>query len=292
MSKHAYSLVQAFTHQASSTSAVDFHSQSLAIGTREGVITIIDAEEGEISRTHHCFKYGVNHMRYFHSPDAAAVAAITEDVGSWRLWDLNANKFSAVFRGHDRGAVKNLEIHPIHDLAVSTCSETSVLWDVRSDKVVEKFNFRCPPVFEKSHGRFFVAAAKDGKFVNVFDIRNLEKPFIGFPLDAFIHEIAISADGGVLALAGDERVTTLDVNKGTVISRSSKLRSPRNLSFNWSGDLVAATTEVKEVALLKTAGLGKVQSINDHEGPAVGVFSPNRDLLVTASTGVGLWCPI
>jgi WD40 repeat protein len=287
-----YTLVKTFTHQASRTAAMDFHSQMLALCTKDGVISIIDVEEGEIVRTHHCYKYGVNAMRFFHTSETGAVSSAVDGDTAWRLWDFHANKFSAVFRGHDR-LVKSLEIHPVDDVIASTCSQETIFWDVRNDKIISRHKFRCPPVFEKAQGRFFIAAPSDGsKTVALFDIRNFDKPFTNFRFDDNVNEIALSPDGATLAASADDRVVTMDVQRGTSLARSPKLRSPRYLSHNWSGEFLSVCTDDRDVQLYKAPTLQRMQSISDHDGPTISMFSPTRDLLVSASTGVGLWCPL
>ena len=295
----SYKLVKAFSHQTSGASSVDFYSRMVAVSTREGVISVVDVEEGEVTRTHHCFKYGVNCMRYFHSSEVCAVASAAEgpDAGIWRLWDLHANKFSAVFRGHDR-PVGNLEVHALADVIISSCEEFSIFWDVRADKVISKFtDFRSSPIFEKTQGRYFVAAVEEAKNKSIvlYDIRNFDKPFTNFrfpDIQGNINEIAISPDGNLLALTLDDRVMTVDVNRGVLLARSAVLCSPKKPSFNWSSDLLAVSVDSKDVLLLKVAGLERLQQISDHQGPASSLFSPTRDLLVTAATGIGLWCPL
>ena len=280
-----YSLVAAFNHQTSATVALDWFSNILVTATGEGVVSLIDTEEGNFLRHHHCFKYGVKALRFFHTSDVAAVSSGSVGDAAWRLWDFTANKFFAVFRGHPEH-VEYLAVHPREDLILSSSGCSSVLWDVRSDKVIQRFEGE-QGLFERNQGRYFVLSQK--KQVSMFDVRKSDKAFFSFSVGRSLNTFDLNPDNSKIAIATDQALHLYDTIKGTCLGSTTKVKDAKSVSFNWSGDQLACS-QGNRIDI--TENLQIKQTIADHEGPTKTLFSPNRDLLATTSTGIGLWTPL
>ena len=276
-------------------SGLDFATDgsSFLVYSAEGLVGIFDLDEGRLSRTHQCTKYGISCLRYVHSSDVVALAPALDNDFSWRLWDLPSNKWTSVFKGHDSN-ILSLDVHPSERMILANdVGGSLLLWDPRKEAHVEKLNKKvgCGASFDKSQENVFAVSSAGKSEAELYDVRFLHKPFAKFKAkDQKITALNFSSNGETLAVQSQSELCLIDSRSGILRAAVSTTNDRFQPSFHPNGKfLVSGGADF--LVNIYSHELHLLQSISDHEGFACAAFSPVHDLLVSAATGIGLWVP-
>ena len=266
----------------------EFNGSLLARSCLEGAVSIIDVETGEIARSHHCQKYGIQSLKFLYSsPD---VSACSGNDNNWRLWDFHANKFVCVFKGSE-SLVTRLECHKSESIVASQDTAGISLWDTRTTTSCQTVPGCSAPSFDHHSGRVLAVTCQKEESVRLYDIRAFHKPFLSFNTQQDLRTSRMSFDGNLIACTTPDRVFLIDAFSGGVCWYSPSLSGPpRFPCFNWNATLVACCVGCDAVIL--DASTGKIfQTLKGHGDEVLALFSPKLDLLVTSATALGFWTP-
>jgi WD40 repeat protein len=286
----AYELTNSHLYLPPNCTDLDFDLTNplIARSALEGTVSIVNTESGEIQRSHHCQKYGIHALKFINS--SADTVACSGNDNNWRLWDLQANKFIAVFKGNS-SIVSRLDCHKKENSVASEDKTGVNLWDTRTPNSNLTATDCSSPSFDRGSGRVLAVSAQKEESVRLYDIRAFHKPFSTFKTQQALTGVKFSDDGALLACTTADRVFLLDSVSGAVCWYSPPLAAPpRQPSFNWKNSLISVSCG-NDAVLLDAVG-GKIfQILKGHGDQLLTAFSPRKDLLVTSATSMGFWTP-
>lgn len=219
------------------------------------------------------------------SPDGGLVATASWD-HTVKLWDTASGKLLRSFIGHT-GWVTNV-VYSADSRTIVTCSkdDDSVrVWDVatattlRVDRLGE-----CEALALSGNGRVLaVGRGLDAQLRNAVSgevIAQFEKEGERTSVSA----VALSLDGSLLAVAGDEKAYLWETRTGKLlgelVGHSGRVNS---VAISPTGETVATASSDETVMLWDAASVRRLQAINAGNDAQSVAFSPDGKLLAVAT---------
>lgn len=154
----------------------------LITSSEDDQIIIYDVERGTQKRLLNSQKYGVDHIHFTHTRNAAIHSSTKRD-DAIRYLSLHDNKFIRYFSGHTK-RVNSLAMSPSDDTFISGSLDSSVrLWDLRSPNCVGIMQVQGKPVVAFDPEGLVFAVGVHSEQVKLYDLKSFEKgPFATFKL--------------------------------------------------------------------------------------------------------------
>jgi WD40 repeat protein len=291
--------------------AVSPDGRTAAVGAADDTIQLWQPDSPQSPRVLHGNQGGVQSVAF--SPDGRLLASASVD-GTARLWDVASGRQLAVLVPPGPFSMETVAFAPDGTtLATFSGHGTTIIWDVRSHRSVatvtdpqSKFETSTPPASEfelvyspngdilatQALGPLTAETQKDtapnkphGRviFWDTHSWREIGHLDTGL---AVLYAFAFSADGRLLATAGNDQTVQLwDVASRTRIGEITQFTSPvHDIAFSPDGRTMATTGQDSVVRLWDVASRTSIATISGHIDTANQIaFSPDGKTLY--STG-------
>jgi WD40 repeat protein/DNA-binding SARP family transcriptional activator len=242
---------------ADSAAAVSADGRTFAFGSDEGRVRVLDLRSGEVRSFDGRHDGPVVGSAF--TPDGRTLVTAGED-GTLLAWDVADGRIRETFSGHS-ASVSGLEVSSDGRTLYSAGFDTrAYIWDLSGDR----------------------------RLVRPFDAG---KPFIPDDGDEYPRGLALSPDGGTLAVTQSDG--TVDLVDARTLQRRRSARALRGFAtavdFSPGGRLLAVTGKDGEARLLDARSLRSAGELRGLAGTSQTVaFSPDGRLLAAADvTGGG-----
>jgi len=263
----------------------------LAIGSRQGLITVIDAFTGKTKYTLKGHDTTVISLAF--SPDDRTLVSGSSD--SMRLWDLETGDPKQIIE--HTGTNKRITFSPDSSLFASSDAENIRLWDVNTGEQRQLLKGHTASILDISFSsdlRTIASASKDGS-VRIWDVNT------GKQLHAFNNHFgtftcfAMSTDGKtVVAPTLDQTVCLWDISSGKLVKTFNKddYYDIADAAFNPTDDIIAFASYGNYISVWNREIGGLMKTLKGHNDYVLSVaFSPDGKTIVSGSSDgtVRLW---
>eukprot|EP01103_Thecamoeba_quadrilineata_P003570 TRINITY_DN1332_c0_g1_i3.p1 TRINITY_DN1332_c0_g1~~TRINITY_DN1332_c0_g1_i3.p1 ORF type:complete len:240 (+),score=24.25 TRINITY_DN1332_c0_g1_i3:99-722(+) len=196
---------------------MDFHQDGELLVTAgdDESVHLYNTNTGVLQRTLYSKKYGVDLIRFTHSPNQVICASKNGWDESLRYLALENNRYISYFKGH-RDKVVSLVMSPVDDTFVSgSLDETIRLWDLRSNLCQGLLRRKGISGLAFDPKGIVLAAAVENNVIKLFDLQSYEKgPFNSFHVghssrNVKLHTMKFSSDGRYLLLSTTDNIIYL-----------------------------------------------------------------------------------
>jgi len=247
-------------------------------------------------------KYGVDLIRFTHSPNAVICASKNSWDESLRYLSLHDNKYLRYFKGH-RDKVVSLAMSPLDDTFISgSLDDTIRLWDLRSSQCAGLLRRKGRPCVSFDPQGLVFAAGIDNNSIKLYDLRSYDKgPFATFHVDyptiVDWHTMKFSNDGKFILVTTQENVIfLLDAFTGaktqTYNSHTNENVSLLEASFSPDAQYVLSGSEDGTIHVWQTLSGKEIAVWNGHAGSVdVVQWNPKTMMVASACTNLVFWIP-
>lgn len=285
--------------------SIDFthDGNTLISSSDDESIVLYDCQKGAQMRTLMSKKYGVDLIRYTHTPNTVIHSSTKVD-DTLRYLSLHDNKYLRYFPGHTK-KVTSLCMSPVDDTFISASLDKSIrVWDLRSPNCMGFLGLvGSRPVVNFDPEGLIFAVGYSSQMIKLYDLKSYDKgPFNTFKLPQdkdcdwtglkFSPDgktILISTNGNVIHLIDSYQGTPLQTFTGHINNKGIPLEA----SFSPDSQFVfVGSTDGRIHVWNAETGKKTAELPCSHNGPVQCVqFNPKYMMLASACTNMAFWLP-
>ncbi|KAH8740586.1 hypothetical protein FG386_002168 [Cryptosporidium ryanae] len=272
------------------------------------ILRVYTISSGDISKTHHSRKNGLDSVKFAHSNKLCIVASNKVDGDSAvRIWDIQENKYLRALKLSSNIVNANgISIHPNKDLFIA-CTDDSkaTIYNFKLDNPISVRNTRnkYPVSTFDPDGRTF-AIVTDDQMITVYDCKTFS-PFDTFNLSNImdrkdrIEHIVFSPNGrSILVKTNNGRIFTISSFRGGLIHeykvnnrlQGNHFKSKTKPIFSSDSQFVLQSLDDANIHLW-SANTGRLlNTFHGHIGqPTCISFNPKKALFASACINLIWW---
>eukprot|EP01102_Stenamoeba_stenopodia_P019490 TRINITY_DN7377_c0_g1_i1.p1 TRINITY_DN7377_c0_g1~~TRINITY_DN7377_c0_g1_i1.p1 ORF type:complete len:325 (+),score=43.44 TRINITY_DN7377_c0_g1_i1:275-1249(+) len=297
-------LARVFRDNTNKINSLDFHQDGelLVTASDDESVHLYSANDGLLQKTVYSKKYGVDLIRFTHTPSAVICASKNGWDESLRYLSLHDNRYLRYFKGH-RNKVVSLAMSPLDDSFISGALDDTIrLWDLRTPACQGLLRRKGRPSVSFDPQGLIFAAGLDNNTIKLYDLRSYDKgPFATFqvphPRVVEWHTMKFSSNGKHILLSTHENtIFLIDAFTGEkTMSYTSFLNNAElaiEASFSPDGKYVLSGSEDGSIHVWNALSGEQVSVWQGHPTPVLAVqWNPKKMMVASACINLGLWIP-